>query len=912
MRLYSGQVPTSFRPQADGRYLARPRLLESLPEEPGFVVWLEAPYGYGKSVLASQWAHQLELDGWRVLWLTMADAEPRSGVAVAVGLPAASPWSPTLDALWSQKTLLVLEELEALKDHEDLVPLLRDVRGLVLLASRGPLITSEIPRLTTTNRLTHLQATDLGFTDFEALHLFEDDATARTLWEQANGWPLPLHFASITGALPENRALIGGMRASLSPEEWQETLLLATVPLLPAPAATPTTSSLAATGFVQLGEAGYRLHTLVAEAIVAAFHDDALAALRGASDRLPEVLYGEALERLGDSEGLAGLLEAPRTQVYRRAPGAYLRWDEQLAQPASALRHVTVGAALKIIGKHEAAVKRLRASLEIGGMAPDDELFALKELCWSLAIVSPQDAYEVIARGEALLHLVDPVQAGRFLADAAFVDIIQENHDAAAASLERAIAILPADSPFRIGPQINLALNRWDEHGDYDGRLAAQTNTLEAVQKLYPSDATGQARDLAMMHWWAGDLENARRYLDMALEGERANPPVGVQARAGLAALDGNMSAFSGLMEAARAWNHDVVIDAVAMHAIDTLPDTATLEEVNNYYDLVPKPALATAAYAKRLAAFGKRDRALSLIDDALASFKPRAYGLYLMAARFLAAKDQRDLDALVGMTSAGVRLLPGLVPIEHLPSNRPDLAAAYDIEALLASGWNEAVALRLEDLPDLELQLLGRFRLKFAGNQIDLTERHKQLVALLSLGLSREEVAEAMWPEADAAKQRNNMGVQFSLLRRALEPWGATTYVYEEGLKRLQTDHADLLAALEANDADRVLRAYTGSFAPGLTPEPIGEHRNWLQERVVELLYGAAEQDTTAKASSYLAKVIELDPLHEEALRALLRNLVSRGRVREARRQFDDFAQRLNAELGVDPMPETAAVLGA
>lgn len=143
MRLYSGQVPTSFRPQADGRYLARPRLLESLPEEPGFVVWLEAPYGYGKSVLASQWAHQLELDGWRVLWLTMADAEPRSGVAVAVGLPAASPWSPTLDALWSQKTLLVLEELEALKDHEDLVPLLRDVRGLVLLASRGPLITSE-------------------------------------------------------------------------------------------------------------------------------------------------------------------------------------------------------------------------------------------------------------------------------------------------------------------------------------------------------------------------------------------------------------------------------------------------------------------------------------------------------------------------------------------------------------------------------------------------------------------------------------------------------------------------------------------------------------------------------------------------------------------------------------------------
>lgn len=34
-------------------------------------MWLEAPYGYGKNVLMSQWAEQLESEGWRVLWLSV-------------------------------------------------------------------------------------------------------------------------------------------------------------------------------------------------------------------------------------------------------------------------------------------------------------------------------------------------------------------------------------------------------------------------------------------------------------------------------------------------------------------------------------------------------------------------------------------------------------------------------------------------------------------------------------------------------------------------------------------------------------------------------------------------------------------------------------------------------------------------
>src|SRR5690554_5649055 len=129
----------SFRPHTGSRYLDRPRVLDMLPENPGFVVWLEAPYGYGKSVLASQWAATLEVRGWRAVWLAAGAGDVRRTVAGGLSLPDDSPWEAILETLWAGQTVLVLEDLENLEDHEELVPLLRYPRGLLLLASRGPL-----------------------------------------------------------------------------------------------------------------------------------------------------------------------------------------------------------------------------------------------------------------------------------------------------------------------------------------------------------------------------------------------------------------------------------------------------------------------------------------------------------------------------------------------------------------------------------------------------------------------------------------------------------------------------------------------------------------------------------------------------------------------------------------------------
>ena len=159
-----------LRPKASNLFLERPRLLRMLPEEAGYVVWLEAPYGYGKSVLTSQWASKLEQDSWRVVWIALLGEDPRAVLARALELPASAPWSVVLESLWLEPTLVILEDLEG---TERLTPILKGTQGLVLLSSRGKLSEPEVPRLMAEGRLVHLTSAQMAFNKAEAFSLFQ-------------------------------------------------------------------------------------------------------------------------------------------------------------------------------------------------------------------------------------------------------------------------------------------------------------------------------------------------------------------------------------------------------------------------------------------------------------------------------------------------------------------------------------------------------------------------------------------------------------------------------------------------------------------------------------------------------------------------------------------------------------------
>ena len=91
----------------------------------------------------------------------------------------------------------------------------------------------------------------------------------------------------------------------------------------------------------------------------------------------------------------------------------------------------------------------------------------------------------------------------------------------------------------------------------------------------------------------------------------------------------------------------------------------------------------------------------------------------------------------------------------------------------------------------------------------------------------------------------------------------------------------------------------------------PHENERSRLREEVVAPLFRASGRAPGADATAYLERVLELEPLHEEALQSLPKQLLKRGRRRDARGRFDRFAARLYEELGLEPLAETKSIIG-
>ncbi|BDB11227.1 hypothetical protein TthTMY_09660 [Thermus thermophilus] len=286
-------------------YLERKRLLDLLPEEPGFAVHLEAPAGFGKSVLAGQLASRL---GLRTFWASALLGEPRALLAEALGLPREAPWGAVVAALGEVPSLVVLEDLTG---EEALSPLLRTLPCLLVLASRKLLPYPELPKLLAEGRLVHLKAPDLAFTEEEAEALFGGREGWREAHRATGGWALPLFLSAFTGRPPEPMALLQGLRESLSEEEFQEGLLLAALPLLPAEKALPVTEGLFQKGLLQRVPPGYRLHPLLREMAQRTLRAEVQEAVRKAEGRLPPELWAEALFGAGLEAELLRLLESP-------------------------------------------------------------------------------------------------------------------------------------------------------------------------------------------------------------------------------------------------------------------------------------------------------------------------------------------------------------------------------------------------------------------------------------------------------------------------------------------------------------------------------------------------------------------------------------------------------------------------
>jgi pentatricopeptide repeat protein len=220
-----------------------------------------------------------------------------------------------------------------------------------------------------------------------------------------------------------------------------------------------------------------------------------------------------------------------------------------------------------------------------------------------------------------------------------------------------------------------------------------------------------------------------------------------------------------------------------------------------------------------------------------------------------------------------------------------------------------------------LRVTALGPLQISRDGQAMEESARSRELLLYLAChpaGRTKEQIGAALWPDADAARIRNNFHVTLHRLRKAL---GGAEWIVVDGdtyaLDRsrgvdldAETFEREASAALRTSNLRRLeqaLRLYRGDFfengSNGEWYLPVRNRLHDLYARGVETL---ARQRMEAGDYSGAAEVwqglVSLDDLDEEAARNLIDCLTRAGDVSAAKRVWRRLADSLKRELGEEP----------
>jgi DNA-binding SARP family transcriptional activator len=227
-----------------------------------------------------------------------------------------------------------------------------------------------------------------------------------------------------------------------------------------------------------------------------------------------------------------------------------------------------------------------------------------------------------------------------------------------------------------------------------------------------------------------------------------------------------------------------------------------------------------------------------------------------------------------------------------------------------------------------LKVDLLGRLDARTADDRhIRLPGRHAQaLFALLVLARrprSREAIAADLWPDADGASA-GSLRQALWLVRQGLADagFGATDVLDIDtdtvGIRLDAWIDLDVTAFEEclANDAcsvETAIELYRGDLLEGLGHECFAAERERLSDRFEDALAIVADRrlaDNDAHGARDAAdKLLERDPLREEAHAVLIGVHGLVGSRSQVVRQYRRLAGVLSRELGERPLPDTEAI---
>lgn len=237
---------------------------------------------------------------------------------------------------------------------------------------------------------------------------------------------------------------------------------------------------------------------------------------------------------------------------------------------------------------------------------------------------------------------------------------------------------------------------------------------------------------------------------------------------------------------------------------------------------------------------------------------------------------------------------------------------------------FRTAIVLPFGSHVNLQIFLFGRFVILQDDQAIVIpSAAGRNLLACLLLApaqtRAREWLSTQLWPDATPEEGRRRLAQALYLLRRAL------------GHDRFFTTHnciglnpADLWVDLwafdrlarstAAADWEQAVALYTGDLLPDVYDDWVLLPQRERQEQWFVLLdrladHFQAQGDLTA-ALRYARRLVEVDPLREEAQQRLLQLLGRAGRVNEALAHYERLRRLLRTELSADPLPETTAIV--
>lgn len=259
---------------------------------------------------------------------------------------------------------------------------------------------------------------------------------------------------------------------------------------------------------------------------------------------------------------------------------------------------------------------------------------------------------------------------------------------------------------------------------------------------------------------------------------------------------------------------------------------------------------------------------------------------------------------------------------------------AALDYQDLVTLAREELARLGGAQAPapvavaSLSVKALGPLDIRRSGERVDggsQSARARELLLFLlcnPTGATKEEIGAALWPDADAAKLRNNFHVTVHRLRKTL---GGSGWVSAEGdvyvLDRsagvefdAESFERDVKAALRIGDTaalEQAVALYGGDFGQS---SGAGEWHLPIRDRLRDLHAEALRVVGRAKmsagdfkeAAAIYQKLIELDDLDEQAYRNLMTCLARSGDAPGAGRVYRRLSEILRKELDTEPDPAT------